>query len=368
MSQLDDLTPLSSADIADKGIAPLPDVPELSAAELKAKFDEIPTTVLMPKINEIIQRANELLAEIEDLASIAEIQGLVTAEQIQTWTNAAQYPYSPNLLHNSDWGYSLVNQRVHTGAVSDAYCIDRWIGNGTVTPSAGSHIELTSGTTMEQRMEIIPAALSNKNAIFSYEDNSGSVHTADLTFPSTINDLPTTVACGDLSVIVAYHTGSYTLNSVSCSAVPYIQITANAAVNVRRVWLELGSICHMEKTPPNDYALNLYICCRYFHGVPKRAWGHFGMGFGSNATQFTGYFPMINMLRNREPAILMYGSTSPNLFLDQATSYELSNPQIRVDGTLAYLTFQCSSAITVGRVYEITARGTAPTLSFSADL
>lgn len=45
---------IESSDLVGKLIAELPDVPEISAADLKARFDALGINVLMPKINELI--------------------------------------------------------------------------------------------------------------------------------------------------------------------------------------------------------------------------------------------------------------------------------------------------------------------------
>ena len=79
---MDDIVKIQSSDYATKGISPLPDVPEMTAAALKRKFDEIALDLLIPKINEVIERAN-------DLRTIAEQSGQVSYEQIQSWTAAA---------------------------------------------------------------------------------------------------------------------------------------------------------------------------------------------------------------------------------------------------------------------------------------
>ena len=79
---MDDIVKIATADYSDKGASSLPDVPEMSAASLKRKFDEISIDVLIPKLNETIDRCN-------DLKTIAEQSGQVTQSQIESWTAAA---------------------------------------------------------------------------------------------------------------------------------------------------------------------------------------------------------------------------------------------------------------------------------------
>ena len=188
--------------------------------------------------------------------------------------------YNTNLLHNADWGYSLINQRGHTGSVaSGKYSIDRWYNPssnaGTVTPSAKSHIILASGTHIAQKMEIIPEALFGKTVTFAYSNNSNTVYKSTLTFPSSAPASGATyvnASVGYVTVYLGFIAGTYTLCNTTCSCVPYIQIyAASGAVNIRRVWLELGEVCHMETTPPLDYAANLSICCRYLYLIPNRS-------------------------------------------------------------------------------------------------
>lgn len=199
-------------------------------------------------------------------------------------TGAYTAPYNVNLLHNADWGYSLVNQREHSGSVAaGAYCIDRWYnaGNsaGTVTPSAGSHITFASGTTLGQKMELISDVLLGRSVIFAYQDSSGNTYSNTLTFPSTVSGTAVTQTIGSLSVKIGFKSVSATLIcGVSRTDVPYIEIGATEVVNVRRVWLELGSVLHMEITPPLDYAANLAICQRYYQKLINGTFDPIGFG------------------------------------------------------------------------------------------
>lgn len=51
---------ITDADLAGKGVPSLPDIPSMSPAELKAKFEETATRVVIPKINQIIDYLNNL--------------------------------------------------------------------------------------------------------------------------------------------------------------------------------------------------------------------------------------------------------------------------------------------------------------------
>lgn len=193
----------------------------------------------------------------------------VTDTEKTTWS--AKSDYSPNLLHNADWAYSLINQRGHSGAVSDAYCIDRWIGNGTVTPVAGQHVTLATGTTMTQRMEIIPAALLGKTCTFAIDAN-GMAESATITFPSTVGDAANMVELSNCTVELGFVSVSSTLIcGVASTSVPYIKITVAADINVKRVFLELGEASHMAEAPPRDITLNTVTCQRYCKAFDRYA-------------------------------------------------------------------------------------------------
>ena len=130
MSSLSDLGIITSADILNKDVASLDDVPALPASEMKAKFDALSKLVVIPKVNEIIQRSNALLVLIDDLATIATMQGLVTAEEIAAWQQAADRAgvlgYDSAAAHNS----------IHRGKyLGDAVTNAQWnaIATGTFT-------------------------------------------------------------------------------------------------------------------------------------------------------------------------------------------------------------------------------------------
>lgn len=73
---------ITSADTANKGVLNLEDVPNLSAAEMKAKFDELARSVLIPKVN-------ELIAEVNNLMTAFTGEGVVTAGDILNWNAKA---------------------------------------------------------------------------------------------------------------------------------------------------------------------------------------------------------------------------------------------------------------------------------------
>lgn len=179
-----------------------------------------------------------------------------------------------NLLHNADWAYSLVNQRSHSGSIGsdedgDAYCIDRWLGQGSVTPSTGQYVSLTEGTTMMQYMERIPASLVGVQCTFTIQ--SGVIYSANISFPASLGAAANTVELTNCTVELGFKAGSYTLCGVSCAYVPYIKITMKALVGVKRVFLERGTVSHMEETEPIDYGENLAICQRYCLLLPNTA-------------------------------------------------------------------------------------------------
>lgn len=67
---------ITSADVAGRGVTYLPDVPDnLTASQLKAKFEEITKEVVIPKINEIagaVNRNTENKAEVDEIPAVPE--------------------------------------------------------------------------------------------------------------------------------------------------------------------------------------------------------------------------------------------------------------------------------------------------------
>ena len=134
-----DIVKIASADYATKGASSLPDVPEIAAATLKRKFDEISLDVIIPKTNEVIDRCN-------DLKTIAEQTGQVTQEQIQSWTAAAALaatalqPADISTLNSITEILTHNNAGAHNAfyrgkSLGTAVTEDQWtvIGNGTFT-------------------------------------------------------------------------------------------------------------------------------------------------------------------------------------------------------------------------------------------
>ncbi|MBO5969531.1 MAG: hypothetical protein J6S14_13640 [Clostridia bacterium] len=174
-----------------------------------------------------------------------------------------------NLLHNADWAYSLVNQRGHSGEVSGAYCIDRWIGNGTVTPVAGKYVSLAKNTTMTQRMEILPAALGDKQLCFSI-DIDGEIQSVPIVFPSVGSVYSNGISLDGCDVELGYiETSGTSICNVQSTSIPYLKITPTADINVKRPFLEFGKVSHMVETPPNDYGKMLVTCLRYYIVLPR---------------------------------------------------------------------------------------------------
>ena len=178
-------------------------------------------------------------------------------------------PYNINLLHNADWGYSLVNQRGHTGAVSNAYCIDRWIGSGTVTPAAGQYVTLASGTSMTQYLEIVPSALLGQTVTFAYEASDGGTYSGQLAFPDEYTGEAGTAAVGDITAELKFRSGSARICGVTLGYTPQVTLTARSGINIVRVWLEAGGTSHMTSVPPADYSACLAACRRYFFKTPS---------------------------------------------------------------------------------------------------
>ena len=172
-------------------------------------------------------------------------------------------------------------------------CIDRWKieGNGTVTPS-NDYLTLGPSTVIKQ---IIP--FSNLNMLrlrpmtFAYQTLSGNIQSCHIRFPY---DLPermqqynhTTVQ--DLEIHCGFVNQNFKINNTTYSTVPFIRICnyTQSDVSVRRVWFEFGSVCHMDNTPPLDYAVNSMICQHYYtpSGAARHNCTYRGKNLGSSVT------------------------------------------------------------------------------------
>lgn len=174
-----------------------------------------------------------------------------------------------NLLHNWDWR-TPVNQRAATGAVSNAYCIDRWIGNGTVTPSSGNYITLANGTTMIQRLEVRPAKLYSMAHTVSI-DIAGTIQSATLTFPSSGAGSAVSQALTGVTVEIGFvdlgSGNTSSLEGVLSQYIPYVKYTATAAINVARVKLELGNVSTLAYTSSTSFGETQTLCRRYYNKI-----------------------------------------------------------------------------------------------------
>ena len=97
---------------------------------------------------------------------------------------------------------------------------------------------------------MISNALFGKTTTFAYQDIADNVYSAQLTFPSTVSGLASVATIGAVTVEIGFRSiDSTPICGVNRTDIPYIKITANSAVNIRRVWLELGNVNHMMTTP-----------------------------------------------------------------------------------------------------------------------
>lgn len=257
-------------------------------------------------------------------------------------TGSAVIPFNANLLDNADWFAYVINQRGNASysGLSDAYGIDRWrtTGNITITAptaSAVGYITMLSGCVMKQRMEILPSVLIGKTVTAAI-DIGGTVHSDVVTFPSSGEE--TVFSDGGVTVAVGIDSGTYNLCNVSVSGVPYIEISANANVNVRRVWLELGSVCHMETTPLKSYADNLAVCKRYFNRIYSD--GNFSGFVKSTVTNVQFYIPMSTSMRNAAISvstpskITVFTARDSAPFIVESTNLSVVNAYNQIDGIL----------------------------------
>ena len=77
-----ELNRITAAELDGLGVTWLPDVPAMSSAELKAKFEEITHKIVIPRVNAMIDVINEISTSMTD-------KGIVTAKQIAYWNEKA---------------------------------------------------------------------------------------------------------------------------------------------------------------------------------------------------------------------------------------------------------------------------------------
>lgn len=75
---MSDIDKITNAELNGKGVRGLPDTPGLTTTEMQNKLDEIAVDVLVPKVNELVENANETNATLgeTDISSIGD--GTVT--------------------------------------------------------------------------------------------------------------------------------------------------------------------------------------------------------------------------------------------------------------------------------------------------
>lgn len=73
------LKPISDKDLEGKGIADLPDIPGLSAAEMKHKFEEIVRDVVITNINDNVEELNKQIFINPDGVEYLTVANLVTS-------------------------------------------------------------------------------------------------------------------------------------------------------------------------------------------------------------------------------------------------------------------------------------------------
>lgn len=219
------------------------------------------------------------------------------------WANIGRT--NPDILHNSDWRTPF-NQRGVTGAVSSAYCIDRWIGNGTVTPVAGSYVTIENGTTMIQRLEILPNKLYGATYTVGV-DIAETIYSGAIAFPSflnigTPNTGPLTGAnvTAELGYVDLGSGNSTLIEGIASRYIPYLKLTATAEVSIKRVKLELGDVCTIQSDPPRPFRSTRDDCERFTKGLPLNYRAR-AYQVGANSIDFC--YPLTTPFRASPPTL-----------------------------------------------------------------
>jgi hypothetical protein len=120
---------------------------------------------------------------------------------------------------------------------------------------------------MKQRLEILPAKLFSKVITASIEIG-GSIQSALLTFPSFVDGSPDSEALTGVTVECGFDdlgSGNTTLlEMVASRYIPYVKITATAAVNVQRIKFESSAASTLNYDPVQKRVNEITAALRYY--------------------------------------------------------------------------------------------------------
>lgn len=180
--------------------------------------------------------------------------------------NLGASAYNKNLLDNS---FFQINQRVFSNGSTTNPVIfpaDRWEFTRGATSNTSSGIDIAwdgvTGSDAELKQKIdstLYAELANKTVTISIMFSDGSVYSKSGTYNST------GVVLAETNFTLAVYGGS--TNQVR------VNTTSTAAITIRAVKLELGSISTLAYDAPPNYAEELAKCQRYFQRISSPAGG-----------------------------------------------------------------------------------------------
>lgn len=237
----------------------------------------------------------------------------------------ANVPYGsftrPNLLDNS---WFFVNQRGATGASSNAYGLDRWLGVGTgYTVNSDGTVTITGALVQRNDWSFVWGKTVTISAM-----------TAD----ESVYSWSGTMSTGAKSI-----GGLFNATVVSSS-----QINFAAVSNLKAVKLELGSYSTLANDAPPNYAEELAKCQRYFIRYMATNYMYLVTGFATAATVLN--FTLINSLRSATRTVSFSNLTVTN----GANSYAVTNLTTVVQGEgLTRLQAVVASGLTYGNPYAL---------------
>lgn len=290
-----------------------------------------------------------------------------------------------NLLYNAEFEYGLVNQRNHSGAVSNSYCFDGWIGDGYlrvgefgvsgIGGEAGTAVDL-GGSSMSQVIQIPPNALVGQTLTLTADilGRKNDPPQVTLTAPEVGGESKGTITDNRnrpaAEVSIANVAKTVTIAGQSCTSILVFKIKGVGTCMLQRLFLEPGKVSHMVETPPVEYERKLLTCYRNLIRYGGTVLNYPAFAIAQNATQATMILHLPTAMRTDGGNVNATIEGKPVLRLGATDVAEISGfTQVRnVGGNALHATFNVTGGtLTAGAVYLVRLT-TGAYLTFSTEI
>lgn len=290
-----------------------------------------------------------------------------------------------NLLHNAEFEYGLVNQRNHSGAVSNSYCFDGWIGDGNlrvgeigvsgIGGETGTAVDL-GGSSMSQVIQIPPNALVGQALTLTADilGRKNDPPQVTLTVPDVGGESKGTITDNRnrpaAEVSIANVAKTVTIAGQSCSSVLVFKIKGVGTCMLQRLFLEVGETSHMTDTLPVEYEQKLLACYRNLIRYGGTVLNYPAFAIAQNANQATMILHLPTAMRTDGGNVNATIEGEPVLRLGATDVAEISGfTQVRnVGGNALHATFNVTGGtLTAGTVYLVRLT-TGAYLTFSTEI